>query len=182
MHIEDLLKEGQEIMVQVAKDPIGTKGCRVTTNISLPGRHLVYMPYIDHIGISRRITEESERSRLRDLMDKIRPTGSGFIVRTVAEGMNEKKLRADVTLLVNLWKKIQVDHDKSPAPVILHYDMNLVFRAVRDLFTSDIDRLVCGRPRSVQRNHPFHQDLHSQLQIQPRIVRRQRADFRPLQR
>ena len=142
MHIEDLLKEGQEIMVQVAKDPIGTKGCRVTTNISLPGRHLVYMPYIDHIGISRRITEESERARLRDLMDKIRPTGSGFIVRTVAEGMNEKKLRADVTLLVNLWKKIQVDHDKSPAPVILHYDMNLIFRAVRDLFTSDIDRLI----------------------------------------
>ena len=140
--IEELIKEGQELIVQVAKDPIGTKGCRITTHISLPGRYLVYMPYVDHVGISRRIADESERSRLRDLVEKIRESGSGFIVRTVADGVNEKKLRADMILQMNLWKKILTQSKRESAPAVLHYDMDLIHRAARDLFTSDVESLV----------------------------------------
>src|SRR5687768_17162223 len=88
--IEDLLKEGQEIIVQVTKEPISTKGARTTRYISLPGRHLVFMPTVDHIGISRRISSDKERRRLREIVDQMRPPGSGFIVRTVAEGVPEK--------------------------------------------------------------------------------------------
>lgn len=142
VHIEELISEGQEILVQVAKDPIGTKGCRITTHISLPGRFLVYMPYIDHVGVSRRITNEEERDRLRELVEKIRKPGSGFIVRTVAEGVNEKKLKADMTLLMNLWKKLKVKSERVAAPELLHNDLNLSFRAARDLFTSDVDTLI----------------------------------------
>lgn len=140
--IEDLLQEGQEIVVQVAKDPIGTKGCRITTFVSLPGRYLVYMPNIDHVGISRRIGDEAERARLRDMLDKLRQPGGGFIVRTVAEGIGEKKLKADMMLLQNLWKKIQTKGEKEHAPSVLHYDLNLIYRAARDLFTSDVESLI----------------------------------------
>ena len=140
--IEELLKEGQEILVQVAKDPIGTKGCRITTHISLPGRFLVYMPYVDHVGISRRIVDEKQRSRLKSLVEKIRIPGSGFIVRTVADGVNEKNLKADMTLLMNLWKKLLTNSTKIKAPAILHNDLSLSFRAARDLFTSDVASLV----------------------------------------
>ena len=140
--IEDLLQEGAEIVVQVAKDPIGTKGCRITTFVSLPGRYLVYMPNIDHVGISRRIGDEAERSRLREMLDKLRLPGGGFIVRTVAEGIGEKKLKADMMLLQNLWKKIQTKAEKERAPSVLHYDLNLIYRAARDLFTSDVESLI----------------------------------------
>ena len=91
--IEDLLKEGQEIIVQVTKEPISTKGARTTRYISLPGRHLVFMPTVDHIGISRRIASDKERRRLRDIVESMRPPGSGFIVRTVAEGCLKKTSR-----------------------------------------------------------------------------------------
>jgi len=142
VQIEDLISEGQEILVQVAKDPIGTKGCRITSHISLPGRFLVYMPYIDHVGISRRITIEEERDRLKGLVEKIRKPGSGFIVRTVADGVNEKKLKADMTLLMNLWSKLKSKAARVAAPEALHDDLNLSFRAARDLFTSDVDTLI----------------------------------------
>ena len=91
MHpIEDLLQEGQELLVQVSKEPIGTKGARITSHISLPGRHLVYMPTVDHVGISRRIEDEEERERLKEIVERIKPAGSGFIVRTVSEGKSEE--------------------------------------------------------------------------------------------
>ena len=93
-------------MVQVAKDPIGTKGARSTAYISLPGRHLVFMPTVDHVGISRRIETDKERKRLRDIIDRMRPEGTGFIVRTVAEGVSEEKLRADIEFLIKLWNAI----------------------------------------------------------------------------
>src|SRR6185295_3681934 len=98
--IEDLLKEGQEIIVQVTKEPISTKGARTTRYISLPGRHLVFMPTVDHIGISRRIASDKERRRLRDIVESMRPPGSGFIVRTVADGVSEKDLKADMDFLI----------------------------------------------------------------------------------
>src|SRR5687767_4875098 len=104
--IEDLLKEGQEIVVQVTKEPISTKGARTTRYISLPGRHLVFMPTVDHIGISRRIASDKERRRLRDVVESMRPPGSGFIVRTVADGVSEKDLKADMDFLIKLWNEV----------------------------------------------------------------------------
>ena len=101
--IEELLQEGQEILVQVAKEPLGTKGARITSHISLPGRNLVFMPTVDHVGISRRIEQEEERERLRHLVDVMRPEGTGFIVRTVAESRDGEELKADMDYLVNLF-------------------------------------------------------------------------------
>src|SRR5262245_52055586 len=101
--IEDLLKEGQEVIVQVTKEPISTKGARTTRYISLPGRHLVFMPTVDHIGISRRIGSDKERRRLREIVESVRPPGSGFIVRTVAENVSERELKSDMEFLIKLW-------------------------------------------------------------------------------
>src|SRR6476659_2431031 len=104
--IEELLKEGQEIIVQVTKEPISTKGARTTRYISLPGRHLVFMPTVDHIGISRRIASDKERRRLREIVESMRPAGSGFIVRTVAENVSERELKSDMEFLIKLWNEI----------------------------------------------------------------------------
>src|SRR5262249_36358594 len=140
--IEDLLKEGQQVMVQVAKDPIGTKGARSTTYIALPGRHLVYMPTVDHVGISRRITSEKERRRLREIVDSMRPRGTGFIVRTVAEGVPEVDLRADMEFLIKLWGDIGARAQGIKAPKLLYKDLDLLLRTVRDTFTEDVDKLI----------------------------------------
>ncbi|MBI4366413.1 MAG: ribonuclease E/G, partial [Deltaproteobacteria bacterium] len=104
--IQDAVKEGQELLVQVTKEPIGTKGARLSSYISLPGRYLVYMPTVNHIGTSRRIDGEKERHRLRDIVEKHRPRGAGFIIRTASEGVNQRDLRADITYLTKLWEEI----------------------------------------------------------------------------
>src|SRR6266568_7736808 len=140
--IQDLLKEGQEVIVQVAKDPIGTKGARITSHISLPGRHMVFMPTVDHIGISRRIEKEGERRRLREIVDRMRPEGTGFIVRTVAENVEAPKLEADIRFLIQVWNEIIRTKDKVGAPALLHPDLDLILRATRDLFSSDVQKLV----------------------------------------
>ncbi|HVI92988.1 MAG TPA: ribonuclease E/G, partial [Anaeromyxobacter sp.] len=141
-NIQDLLKEGQEVIVQVAKDPIGTKGARITSHISLPGRHLVFMPTVDHIGISRRIEKDGERRRLREIVDRMRPDGTGFIVRTVAENVEAGKLEADIRFLIQVWNEIIRAKDKVSAPALLHPDLDLILRATRDLFTADVQKLV----------------------------------------
>src|SRR3954466_12746341 len=117
--IEDLLKEGQEIVVQVTKEPISTKGARTTRYVSLPGRHLVFMPTVDHIGISRRISSDKERRRLRDIVESMRPAGTGFIVRTGAEGVSEKELRSDMEFLIKLWNSVvqRAENVRCPAPL-----------------------------------------------------------------
>ncbi len=140
--IQDLLKEGQEIIVQVVKDPIGTKGARVTSHISLPGRHLVFMPTVDHVGISRRIDEEGDRRRLRDIVNRMRPPGTGFIVRTVADTVNDEKIAADIRFLIQVWNDVGREKDKKPAPALLHSDLDIVLRATRDLFTHEVEKLV----------------------------------------
>ncbi len=141
-NIQDLLKEGQEVIVQVAKDPIGTKGARITSHISLPGRHLVFMPTVDHIGISRRIERDGERRRLREIVDRMRPEGTGFIVRTVADGVEAEKLEADIRFLIQVWNEIIRTKDKVGAPALLHGDLDLILRATRDLFTSEVGKMV----------------------------------------
>lgn len=111
VNIQDLLKEGQSILVQVAKDPLGSKGARITTHISLPGRHLVFMPTITHLGISRRIEDETERERLRSMVEKLQPKG-GVIVRTAGEGATEQSLGEDLDYLHRLWKEIEKNYQK----------------------------------------------------------------------
>ncbi len=141
-NICDILRQGQEIMVQIVKEPIGTKGPRVTTHITLPGRFLVLMPTVDYIGISRRIESERERERLKDLANRVKPEGMGAIVRTVAEGIEEEELRQDIALLTKLWRKILSRSAHGTVPNVVHRDLELVQRILRDVFTEDVDRLI----------------------------------------
>lgn len=140
--IEELISDGQEILVQVAKAPIGTKGSRVTSHISLPGRFLVLMPTSDHIGISRRIEDESERNRLKEMVSNLRDDHTGYIVRTAAEGVEEKKLTNEMKFLKNLWETIQNRYKNSPAPFLLHRELTVSLRAVRDLLLHDADKVI----------------------------------------
>ncbi len=140
--IEDLLKVGQEVLVQVSKDPIGTKGARVTSHISIPGRHLVFMPTVDHVGISRRIGNEKERRRLREIVDRLRPAGTGFIVRTVAENVPSEKLEADIRFLIEVWNETVRKSEKNHRAGLMHPDLDLILRATRDLFAQDVEQLV----------------------------------------
>ena len=140
--IEDLITEGQEIMVEVAKSPIGTKGARVTSHISIPGRFLVLMPTADHIGISRKIEDLAERTRLKQIVSELRNEPYGYIVRTAAEGIGEEKLLKEMTFLNNLWENLQRKYKKSPTPSLLHQELNLSLRAVRDLLIHEAESLV----------------------------------------
>ena len=140
--IQDLIKEGQEILVQIAKDPISTKGARVTTHITLPGRYMVYMPTVNHLGISRRIGRDRERRKLRDFVKKHRPKGAGFIVRTVCAGKPTSALKQDMDYLIDLWEQIKKTKAEKKAPACIHREHNLVVRLVRDGFTDEIERMV----------------------------------------
>ncbi len=142
INICDILKQGQEVIVQIVKEPIGTKGARVTTHITLPGRYLVLMPNVDYIGISRRIENDKERDRLREMAARIKPDGMGVIVRTVAEGVDEEELCLDINMLANLWDKIVNRSNHGPVPNLVHRDLELVQRILRDIFTEDVDRLI----------------------------------------
>jgi ribonuclease G len=140
--IEELLHEGQEIMAQVSKAPIGSKGARITSRVSLPGRFLVLMPTTDHIGISRRIEDEDERKRLRETLAALRQENYGFIARTVSEGVEGDKLVKEMNFLVSLWGEVQKNNAGAPVPSLLHQELNVTLRAVRDLFTHEVDKLV----------------------------------------
>lgn len=140
--IRDVVREGQEIVVQVAKEPIGTKGARVTRHLTLPGRYLVLMPGVDYVGVSRRIENEGERERLRTLAESVKPEGAGLIVRTVAEGADEQELTRDVVFLARLWERIQAKARMSGAPAVLHKDLGLLLRVVRDAFSEEVDKLT----------------------------------------
>jgi len=140
--IEELLHEGQEIMVQVSKAPIGNKGARITSRISLPGRFLVLMPTTNHIGISRRIEDENERRRLKEALAAIRQDNYGLIARTVSDGIGTEKLADEMNFLVSLWEEIQKKNTNAPTPSLLHEELNVTLRAVRDLFTREVDKLV----------------------------------------
>src|SRR5437763_8302766 len=143
--ISDLLKEGQEILVQIAKEPISKKGARITSHIALPGRFLVYMPTGEHVGVSRKIESDNERHRLRKLIQTIRaeediPSG-GFIVRTAGVGISEKELREDVRYLVRTWLDIRSSAEKAKAPALVHRDLDLVQRLLRDQLSEDFESI-----------------------------------------
>jgi ribonuclease G len=135
--ISDLLREGQEIIVQIAKEPLGQKGARITSHIALPGRFLVYMPTVDHIGVSRKIPSDEERLRLKRILQANR-TGipGGYIVRTAGDGRTEEELRADMLFLYNLWLDLRQKAEKKPAPLLVHHDLGVVERILRDQLTS----------------------------------------------
>jgi ribonuclease G len=142
LHIEDLLHEGQDIMVQISKEPLGNKGARLTSHISLPGRHLVLMPTVNHIGISRKIEDPVERERLKNIIENIRPNSYGFIVRTVSEGADTDKLKSEMDFLLKLWDSIKRKMEKSSSPSLLYKDLTISLRSIRDLFTREVDRLI----------------------------------------
>ena len=140
--IEDLLTEGQEILVQVAKSSIGTKGPRVTTHISLAGRYMVLMPTVDHIGISKRISDEKERTRLKDMLLSIRHNDFGYIFRTQARDIDEITLKKEVEFLNKTWEDILARSKKLSATALVYKDLNVTFRAVRDLLADEADKLI----------------------------------------
>src|SRR5262249_38784221 len=136
--ISDMLKQGQEIIVQIAKEPLGKKGARITSHVALPGRSLVYMPTLDHTGVSRKIASAEERSRLRHLVNEAKGSaGGGFIVRTAAASASPEEVRADVEFLTRTWSEIKMRAEQRKAPSLLHRDLNLVERMLRDHINAD---------------------------------------------
>jgi ribonuclease G len=140
--IEELLHKGQNVLVQVSKESLGTKGARITSFVSLPGRYLVYMPQVRHVGVSRRIRDERERDRLRAALRGLSLPPGGFILRTNAEGKSESEFAADVEFLTRLWAQIQSRFEQAAAPAALHEEGDLTFRVVRDLFSPEVDEFV----------------------------------------
>jgi len=150
--ITDLLKEGQEILVQIAKEPIGKKGARITSHIALPGRFLVYMPTVNHIGVSRKIASEEERQRLKRLVLSERDNGhGGFIVRTAAAAADENELRADIRFLKNLWNEIKHRAESGKSPALIYHDLNLVERILRDQVTQDFSQIWVDNEQEYER-------------------------------
>ena len=165
--ISDLLKEGQEIIVQIAKEPLGQKGARITSHIALPGRFLVYMPTVDHIGVSRKIPSDEERLRLKRILQQHR-TGipGGYIVRTAGEGHTEEELKADMMFLYNMWLDMRQKAERRPAPLLIHHDLNVVERILRDQLTSSFKNIW------VDNEELFESVLRFVQRFQPTLVSR----------
>jgi ribonuclease G len=168
--ITDLLREGQEILVQIAKEPIAAKGARITSHIALPGRFLVYMPTIEHVGVSRKIDSDNERQRLRKLIKDIRETedvpSGGFIVRTAGINISEQDLRDDARYLVRTWKDIRRTAEKQKAPALAHKDLDLVQRLLRDQLSDDFTAI------RVDSEEEYQEIVEFINRIQPRLVNR----------
>lgn len=166
--IGDILKKGQEILVQIDKEPIGTKGPRVTAYITLPGRYLVFMPTVENIGISRRIEVDKERQRLKDIILKLRKdNGSGgYIVRTAAEGKGEKEFAAEMNFAMEHWKQISQHAESVKAPGIVHEDLGLTFRVIRDIFTENISEFI------IDSKTAYHKAMEYLGSVSPRLKSR----------
>ncbi len=149
--IKDVAKPGQEILVQVVKGPRGTKGARVSTKMSIPGRFLVLMPDGDPLGVSRKVEEPAERERLRKIAEQLRPSGFGLIVRTEAEEKSEAELRQDLDMLTKLWRQIQEKARRTPGPAIIHQDLSMILKTIRDVFGSDVDKMTLDSETEYQK-------------------------------
>jgi ribonuclease G len=172
--IEQQLHRNQEIIVQIAKEPMGTKGARLTSSISLPGRHLVYMPTSGHVGVSRRIGSAEERARLRAAVKELGRVQGGFIVRTACEGVSKREIQRDANFLTRLWGSILAKSESSPPASILYSDLDVALRTVRDLFSSEIDKLWCDDPETFERIGQFVQ--HYMPRLRARLTRDQGAE------
>lgn len=142
INIADVVVQGQDIVVQVQKEPIGTKGARITRHVTLPGRFLVFMPFSDHIGVSHRVESAEERERLRTCLEEVQPLDCGFIARTAAEGIDTEILQREAKVLNQMWLDIGRKAATGPCPRLLFADLDLVLRATRELFSDDIDRVI----------------------------------------
>ncbi len=164
--IDELLREGQEVVVQVTKDMIAHKGVRITTHVTLPGRTLVYMPTIDHLGVSRRIENEEERTRLKEILTGLKKGPGGFIVRTAGEGRSAEEFSSDRRYLTKLWEQIRKKAERSGAPALLHRDLDLALRAARDVFGQEFATLWVDDDEEYQRVVEFLD------QVQPELVQK----------
>ena len=150
--ISTLLNQGQEITVQVRKASLGTKGPRVSTQLTMPGRFVVYVPALRRVGVSRRITDEAERKRLKELVESHQgPDDGGYIVRTVCEGQDEAAIKQDMEFVRSLWADVEERIQNASSPSLVQRDLDLVLRTARDMFTSGVDRLVVDRPEQAER-------------------------------
>jgi len=165
--ITDLLKEGQEVLIQIAKEPIGKKGARITSHIALPGRFLVYMPTVNHVGVSRKISSDEERQRLKRIVTSERENGlGGFIVRTAAANIKEEDLRADIRFLKHLWNEIKNRAENSKSPALIYHDLNLVERVLRDQVNADFSQIW------VDTEDEYERVVRFANRFQPSLVRR----------
>ncbi len=165
--ISELLKEGQEVLIQIAKEPIGKKGARITSHIALPGRFLVFMPTVNHTGVSRKIASEEERQRLKRIIQSERENGGGgFIVRTAAAGATDEELRADIRFLKNLWSEIKSRSDNGKSPALIYHDLNVVERVLRDQVSSEFSAIWVDTEQEYERIVRFAN------RFQPGLVKR----------
>ncbi|MCL4817500.1 MAG: Rne/Rng family ribonuclease [Vicinamibacteria bacterium] len=173
--IEDLVKEGQEVLVQVLKEPLGTKGARITAHVSMPARYLVYMPTVEHVGVSRKITDDDERRRLKSMVKEIRQElgGGGFIVRTAGQGRSREDFERDARYLARTWDEIRGVGSRGRAPQLLHRELSLVQRLLRDLLSDEVASIRLDDEREYKRTL----DLVSQLQ--PELAPRVRLHGKP---
>ncbi|MBI5207279.1 MAG: Rne/Rng family ribonuclease [Candidatus Firestonebacteria bacterium] len=172
LQIEDILKKGQEILVQITKEPIEKKGARVTTHITLPGRYLVLMPMVEHIGISRRIENLEERERLRDIIKKIKPSGMGIIVRTVAESTDEEALANDMNFLIKLWERVQHHSSRCSASCLIHEDLGIIYKVIRDSFTPEVSSLIVDSQEEYDKIINFVESLMPELKSHIKLYTR----------
>ena len=172
--ITDMLKEGQEIIVQIAKEPLGQKGARITSHIALPGRYVVYMPTVEHMGVSRKIGSDEERLRLKRILQAHRAgIPGGYIMRTAGEGKSEEEIASDMSFLYNLWTDIRQKAEKKPAPLLLHHDLDIVQRLLRDQLTDNFKAIW------VDNEDVYESVLNFVQRFQPALVARVKMYTRP---
>ncbi len=174
--IQELLSEGQQILVQVAKDPLGSKGARITTHISLPGRHVVYMPTLHHLGVSRRIEDPTERDRLRQIIEQIAPK-AGVIVRTAGEGASEASLRSDIDYLNRLWHEVHKAYEKKKQPGLIHAELDVELRALRDLLSEEVSKVYVDDENSYDKIKTFIKQFMPQYEKKIILYAEQRPLF-----
>jgi ribonuclease G len=175
--IQEVLKVGQEVVVQVVKEPIGTKGARITTNISLPGRYLVLTPYSETVGVSRRIEDGAERDRLRAIAEKIRPRGMGLIVRTVAMGSSQRALQRDLAYLRRLWARVRHRAKTVHEPSVLHREVGLIMRTVRDHLDATVDAFIIDDEHAFERAQDVVASLSPQFKDRVKLWQEPRPLF-----
>lgn len=173
--IEELLREGQDVLVQVMKEPLGTKGARITSHVSLPGRYLVFMPTVEHVGVSRKIGDDDERRRLKQILKDIRQErgGGGFIARTAGQGRGVEDFARDGRYLLRTWDEVRAVASRERAPVLLHHELGLVQRLLRDLLSGDVGT-IC-----LDAEGEFQKTLELVRQLQPELAPRVRLHNRP---
>ena len=175
--ISEVLKEGQEILVQMEKEPIGTKGSRVTTNISLPGKYLVLLPMTQHVGVSRRIEDQTEKDRLREIAERLCPEDMGIIIRTAAQGHSEEDFESDIKSLCVQWERISRQAAASRAPSLIHKDLGIPFRLVRDVLTDEVSEFIVDQEGLYNQIFDYTQSMMPELATRVKLWDRESSLF-----